>query len=63
MTDVDEVRIGYDGIVVASDINGPAFNFTPPQWYNAIAEFKGVKPSRETVASGKYKISRPCSCM
>ena len=24
-----------------------------------VAEFKGVTPSRETVASGKYKVSRP----
>ena len=32
-----EVRIGYDGIVFASDINGPSFAFTPADWYNAIA--------------------------
>ena len=37
VTDIEEVRIGYDGIVFASDINGPAFKFTPSQWYNAIA--------------------------
>lgn len=37
VTDVKEVRIGYDGIVMASDINGPEFNFTPSQWYNAVA--------------------------
>ncbi len=37
VSDVQEVQIGYDGIVFASDINGPAFNFTPSQWYNAIA--------------------------
>ncbi len=24
-----------------------------------VADFKGVTPSRETVASGKYKVSRP----
>lgn len=33
-----EVRIGYDGIVFASDINGPSFEFTPADWYNALAE-------------------------
>ncbi|MEY4696234.1 MAG: hypothetical protein RIT14_662 [Pseudomonadota bacterium] len=37
VTSVAEVRIGYDGIVFASDINGPAFKFTAAQWYNAVA--------------------------
>lgn len=37
VTDVEEVQIGYDGIVMASDINGPSFKFTPSQWYNAVA--------------------------
>ena len=32
-----EVRIGYDGIVFASDINGPKFAFTPADWFNALA--------------------------
>lgn len=37
VTEIIEVRIGYDGIVFASDINGPAFNaFTPVQWFNAL---------------------------
>ncbi len=36
--DIIEVRIGYDGIVFASQKDGPAFNaFTPVQWYNALA--------------------------
>ena len=34
---VMEVRIGYDGIVFASDINGAEFAFTPADWYNALA--------------------------
>jgi phosphate transport system substrate-binding protein len=34
---VMEVRIGYDGIVFASDINGAEFAFTPSDWYNALA--------------------------
>ena len=32
-----EVRIGYDGIVFASDVNGPDFAFTPADWFNALA--------------------------
>jgi phosphate transport system substrate-binding protein len=37
VTDIIEVRIGYDGIVFASDINGAAFAFTPEHWFNALA--------------------------
>ena len=37
VTEIVEVRIGYDGIVFASDINGPSFEFTPEQWYRALA--------------------------
>lgn len=36
VTDVMEVRFGYDGIVFASDVNGPDFAFTPGDIYNAI---------------------------
>ncbi|MEM9756645.1 MAG: substrate-binding domain-containing protein [Pseudomonadota bacterium] len=32
-----EVRFGYDGIVFASDINGPSFEFEPVHWYIALA--------------------------
>ncbi len=32
-----EIKIGFDGVVFASDINGPAFKFTPSNWYNALA--------------------------
>jgi phosphate transport system substrate-binding protein len=35
--EIMEVRIGYDGIVFASDINGPDFAFAPADWYNALA--------------------------
>jgi phosphate transport system substrate-binding protein len=38
VTDIMEVRIGYDGIVFASDINGPGFAFTPADWYAALAK-------------------------
>ena len=38
VTDIIEVRIGYDGIVFASQQDGPAFDaFTPAQWYAALA--------------------------
>jgi len=37
VTDVEEVRIGYDGIVFASRKGGAEFAFTPEQWYNALA--------------------------
>ncbi|MEM6826034.1 MAG: substrate-binding domain-containing protein, partial [Pseudomonadota bacterium] len=37
VADIMEVRIGYDGIVFASDIGGPEFAFTPADWYSALA--------------------------
>ncbi|WP_179381754.1 substrate-binding domain-containing protein [Jannaschia marina] len=38
VTDIIEVRIGYDGIVFASQQDGPAFTeFTPSHWYMALA--------------------------
>ncbi len=38
VTDIIEVRIGYDGIVFASQLNGPAFTaFEPADLYNALA--------------------------
>jgi phosphate transport system substrate-binding protein len=37
VTDIIEVRVGYDGIVFASDIDGSSFAFTPVDWYKAIA--------------------------
>lgn len=38
VTDIIEVRIGYDGIVFASDIAGNSFEFTPTDWYKALSE-------------------------
>jgi phosphate transport system substrate-binding protein len=38
VTEVMEVRFGYDGIVFASDVAGPAFALTPGDIYNAAAE-------------------------
>lgn len=38
VTDVIEVRVGYDGIVFASQKNGPAYSeFQPADWYLALA--------------------------
>ncbi|MEL6596423.1 MAG: substrate-binding domain-containing protein [Pseudomonadota bacterium] len=38
VTDIIEVRIGYDGIVFASQLTGPEFTaFEPSDWYNALA--------------------------
>ncbi|MDS9467611.1 substrate-binding domain-containing protein [Paracoccus sp. MBLB3053] len=37
VTDIMEVRIGYDGIVFASDIEGNDFQFTAADWFNALA--------------------------
>lgn len=37
VNEIMEVRIGYDGIVFASDINGAAFAFTPADWFNALS--------------------------
>lgn len=45
VTDIIEVRVGYDGIVFASDIAGNSFQFTPDQWYRAI--------SRQVVVDGQ----------
>ncbi|MFB2532762.1 substrate-binding domain-containing protein [Paracoccus sp. p3-h83] len=36
VTEIMEVRIGYDGIVFASDIAGPDFALTPAEIYGAI---------------------------
>ena len=38
VTEIQEVRIGYDGIVFASDINGESFEFTPVDWYKALSD-------------------------
>jgi len=37
VADVEEVQIGYDGIVFASDINGPDFAIQPVDIYKALA--------------------------
>jgi phosphate transport system substrate-binding protein len=37
VTDIIEVRIGYDGIVFATDIGGNTFEFTPTDWFLALS--------------------------
>ncbi|MEF2072250.1 substrate-binding domain-containing protein [Consotaella sp. CSK11QG-6] len=37
VTDIQEVKFGYDGIVFASDINGPDFALTPEMVFTALA--------------------------
>lgn len=37
VTEIQEIRIGYDGIVFATDINGPDFKLTPKDVYLALA--------------------------
>ncbi|WP_138464706.1 substrate-binding domain-containing protein [Poseidonocella sp. HB161398] len=37
VTEIMEVRIGYDGIVFANEIADPEFAFTPADWYKALA--------------------------
>ncbi|MBT8154455.1 substrate-binding domain-containing protein [Epibacterium ulvae] len=38
VTDIIEVRIGYDGIVFASDIAGNSFEYTPSDWFLALSD-------------------------
>lgn len=37
VTEIQEIRIGYDGIVFATDINGPDFELTPKDVYLGLA--------------------------
>ncbi|MDB6181102.1 substrate-binding domain-containing protein [Paracoccus fistulariae] len=37
VSEIIEVRIGYDGIVFANAASGPDFVFTPADWFNALA--------------------------
>lgn len=38
VAEIMEVRFGYDGIVFASDVNGPEFALNPADVFNALAE-------------------------
>ncbi|SHK11944.1 phosphate ABC transporter substrate-binding protein, PhoT family [Shimia gijangensis] len=38
VTDIIEVKIGYDGIVFANDINGNGFSYTPTDWFLALSD-------------------------
>lgn len=52
VNDIMEVRIGYDGIVFASDISGNDFQFTAADWFNAL--------SAQVVRDGKV-VANPYS--
>ena len=53
VAEIQEVRIGYDGIVFASDINGAEYAFTPSDWHNALAA-KVVKDGQ--LVDNPYKM-------
>jgi phosphate transport system substrate-binding protein len=36
VSDIIEIKFGYDGIVFASDLKGPEFKFTPKDWFLAL---------------------------
>ena len=38
VTEIIQVKFGYDGIVFASDVNGPDFAFEPKDWFLALGE-------------------------
>ena len=50
VSEIIELRIGYDGIVFASDINGAAFAFTESDWFLALSD---------TVPEGGAMIANP----
>ncbi|WP_292959166.1 substrate-binding domain-containing protein, partial [Paracoccus sp. UBA889] len=37
VTEIMEVRIGYDGIVFANAASGPDFAYSPADWFNALS--------------------------
>lgn len=47
VTAVTEIRFGYDGIVFASAIEGPHFDFTPQEIYKALNPASTVKNWKE----------------
>ena len=53
--EIVQVKIGYDGIVFASDVNGPSFAFEPKDWYLALA--KEVPVDGKMVANPNKKWS------
>ena len=65
VTDIIEVRIGYDGIVFASDINGQNFAFQPADIYTALAAELPVdgkmvaNPNTDWAAVNANFISQP----
>lgn len=54
-----EVQFGYDGVVFASDINGHAFEFTPEDWYRALAAQVLVDGALVTNPASSWKDVNP----
>ena len=59
VTDIVEVRIGYDGIVFASDIDGNSFAFTPSDWYTALAAELFVDGAMVTNTNSTWAMVNP----
>ncbi|MFV0358926.1 substrate-binding domain-containing protein [Tropicimonas sp.] len=60
VTDIIEVRIGYDGIVFASDIDGARYAFTPSDWYRALAaEIPGEDGALAANANARWSDVNP----
>ncbi|AJQ92226.1 PstS family phosphate ABC transporter substrate-binding protein [Gynuella sunshinyii] len=51
VTEIQEIRIGYDGIVFATDINGPDFAISPKDIYLALA---AKVPSKGKMVDNTY---------
>ncbi len=51
VTDIKEVRFGYDGIVFASSINGPQFDLTPKEIYLALSATSTAKTWKDVDSS------------
>jgi phosphate transport system substrate-binding protein len=59
VTDVVEVKFGYDGIVFASDAKGAEFKFTPKDWFLAIGANVPVDGKLAPNANKTWKSVNP----
>jgi phosphate transport system substrate-binding protein len=59
VTEVMEVRFGYDGIVFASDVNGPEFAFSAGDIYNALAANVAVNGAIQPNAYAQWAEFNP----
>ncbi|HYG26546.1 MAG TPA: substrate-binding domain-containing protein [Caulobacteraceae bacterium] len=51
VTDIVEIKIGYDGIVIAGGKEGPTFDLTPAQIYQALSASSTARTWQEVDAS------------